>query len=91
MTPTVPVNAPSGDYVVEARVSVNTPPSGMGKNYVQGGLVIYGDDGHYVKLASSSIYETRQTELNDAEQLRLKQGIERARRGLRERLRSDHG
>jgi arabinan endo-1,5-alpha-L-arabinosidase len=54
--------APSGDYVVETRVSVNTPPSGMGKNYVQGGLVIYGDDGDYVKLASVSIWNTRQTE-----------------------------
>jgi arabinan endo-1,5-alpha-L-arabinosidase len=54
--------APSGDYVVETRVSVDTPVTGMGVNYVQGGLVIYGDDADYVKLASASIWNTRQTE-----------------------------
>ena len=39
-------------------------------NSVQGGLLVYGDDGHYVKLAASSIFETRQTEfgLQDSSQ-----------------------
>ena len=55
--------APAGDYVVDTKVSVNVPPTGMGENYVQGGMVIYGDDGNYVKLASVSIWDTRQTEI----------------------------
>lgn len=31
-------------------------------NYVQAGLVIYGDDDNFIKLAHVSIWETRQTE-----------------------------
>jgi len=54
--------APTGDYVVDTKVSVDVPAEGCCQNYVQGGLVIYGDDGNYVKLASVSIWNTRQTE-----------------------------
>ena len=54
--------APADDYVVETRVRVNYPPEGCCFNYVQGGLVIYGDDDNFVKLASVSIWDTRQTE-----------------------------
>jgi len=54
--------APTGDYVVETRVSVSVPAEGCCHNYVQGGLVIYNDDGNYLKLASVSIWNTRQTE-----------------------------
>ena len=57
--------APHGDYVVESKVSVSVPAQGCCQNYVQGGLVIYGDDGNYVKLASVSIFDTRQTEFGD--------------------------
>src|SRR5678815_213899 len=55
-------SAPSGDYVVETKVSVNTPNDGSVHNYVQGGLIVYGDDGNYVRLTSNSIWNTRQTE-----------------------------
>lgn len=54
--------APSGDYVVQTTVSVDTPATGDGVNYVQGGLIVYGDDGNYVRLTSNSIFDTRQTE-----------------------------
>ena len=54
--------APADDYVVETHVRVNYPPEGCCFNYVQGGLVIYGDDDNFVKLASVSIWDTRQTE-----------------------------
>jgi arabinan endo-1,5-alpha-L-arabinosidase len=54
--------APRGDYVLETRVSVNTPATGDGVNYVQGGLIVYGDDGNYIRLVSNSIFDTRQTE-----------------------------
>jgi arabinan endo-1,5-alpha-L-arabinosidase len=54
--------APSGDYVVETKISVNVPAEGCCQNYVQGGVVIYNDDANYLKLASVSIWNTRQTE-----------------------------
>ncbi|WIB67305.1 family 43 glycosylhydrolase [Curtobacterium sp. MCBD17_035] len=54
--------APAGDYVVETKVSVDTPATGDGVNYAQGGLIVYGDDGNYIRLVSNSIYDTRQTE-----------------------------
>nr|MDQ6936094.1 family 43 glycosylhydrolase [Actinomycetota bacterium] len=54
--------APRGDYVVETKVAVNVPAEGCCYNYVQGGLVIYGGDDNYVKLASVSIWNTRQSE-----------------------------
>jgi arabinan endo-1,5-alpha-L-arabinosidase len=55
--------APAGDYMVETKVKVDVPADGQCCfNYVQGGLLIYGDDGNYVKLASVSIWNTRQTE-----------------------------
>src|SRR3954452_24531448 len=50
--------APRGDYVVETKVKVDYPLDGCCFNYAQGGLVIYGDDGNYVKLASVSIWNT---------------------------------
>lgn len=38
------------------------PLDGCCHNYVQGGLLNYQDDGNYIKLSVSSIWETRQTE-----------------------------
>src|SRR5207248_1323877 len=54
--------APSYDYVVETKLNLNLPPEGCCFNYVQAGLVIYGDDDNFIKLAHVSIFETRQTE-----------------------------
>ncbi|ROP74007.1 family 43 glycosylhydrolase [Curtobacterium sp. PhB115] len=54
--------APRGDYVLQTTVAVDTPATGDGVNYVQGGLIVYGDDGDYVRLTSNSIFNTRQTE-----------------------------
>lgn len=55
--------APSGDYMVETKVSVNTPNDFSVHNYVQGGMLIYNSDATYVKLGSVSIGTTRQTEI----------------------------
>ena len=41
--------APDGDYVVQAKVSVDVP-EGCCFNYAQAGLVVYGDDDNFVKL-----------------------------------------
>ncbi|MBT2503859.1 family 43 glycosylhydrolase [Curtobacterium sp. ISL-83] len=54
--------APPGDYVLQTTVAVDTPATGDAFNYVQGGLIVYGDDGNYVRLVSNSIFNTRQTE-----------------------------
>ncbi len=55
-------DAPDGPYVVETRVRLNLPAEGCCFNYVQAGLVVYGDDDRFVKLVHVSIWETRQTE-----------------------------
>ncbi|HEU5100483.1 MAG TPA: family 43 glycosylhydrolase, partial [Roseiflexaceae bacterium] len=54
--------APQGEYMVETRVKLNLPPEDCCYNYVQAGLVIYGDDDNFIKLVHVSIWETRQTE-----------------------------
>jgi arabinan endo-1,5-alpha-L-arabinosidase len=54
--------APNGNYVVEAKVTLNLPPEGCCFNYVQAGVAIYGNDDAYVRLMHVSIWETRQTE-----------------------------
>jgi arabinan endo-1,5-alpha-L-arabinosidase len=53
---------PDGNWLVETRVRLNLPPEGCCFNYVQAGLVVYGDDDNYLKLTHVSIWETRQTE-----------------------------
>lgn len=55
-------SAPLGDYLVQTSVTVNVPNDGSVHDYVQGGMVIYRDDGDYVKLAVSSLEDIRQSE-----------------------------
>jgi arabinan endo-1,5-alpha-L-arabinosidase len=54
--------APSGDYLVQTKVELDVPAESCCHNYVQAGLVVYGSDDSFVKLAHASIWETRQTE-----------------------------
>jgi arabinan endo-1,5-alpha-L-arabinosidase len=54
--------APPGDYVVQTSVDVDVPDDGSVHDFVQGGIVIYRDDGNYVKLAVSSLEDSRQSE-----------------------------
>jgi arabinan endo-1,5-alpha-L-arabinosidase len=54
--------APNGNYVLETKVTLNLPAEGCCFNYVQAGLIIYGDDDNYIRLVNVSIWETRQTE-----------------------------
>ena len=53
---------PDGNWIVETRVKLNLPAEGCCFNYVQAGLVVYGDDDNFLKLVHVSIWETRQTE-----------------------------
>ena len=43
-------------------MSLNLPPEGCCYNFVQAGVLIYGDDDNYLRLMHVSIWETRQTE-----------------------------
>lgn len=54
--------APRRNYVVQTKVRLDLPAEGCCYNFVQAGLVLYGDDDRFIKLAHVSIYETRQTE-----------------------------
>lgn len=55
-------STPADNYIVETKVKLNLPADGCCWNYVQAGLVIYGDDNNFIKLVHVSIWETRQTE-----------------------------
>jgi arabinan endo-1,5-alpha-L-arabinosidase len=53
---------PAGNYLLETRVRLDLPPEGCCFNYVQAGILAYGDDDNYIKLTHVAIFETRQTE-----------------------------
>ncbi len=53
--------APSGDYIVEVKLSMTVPVAGD-YSFVQGGVLIYGDDNNYIKLVDVAIGNTRQIE-----------------------------
>ena len=53
---------PDGNWMIETKVRLNLPPEGCCFNYVQAGILAYGDDNNFLKLAHVSIWETRQTE-----------------------------
>ncbi|MBA2578193.1 MAG: family 43 glycosylhydrolase [Actinomycetota bacterium] len=55
-------DTPRGAYMVETRMRLDVPAEGCCFNFTQGGLVIYGDDDNFIKLAHVSIWGTRQTE-----------------------------
>jgi arabinan endo-1,5-alpha-L-arabinosidase len=54
--------APAGNFTVTTRVRLDVPAEGCCFNFVQAGIVIYGDDDNFVKLVDASIWNTRQTE-----------------------------
>lgn len=67
------------DYVVQTKVRLDVPASGCCFNFVQAGLVVYGSDDSFVKLAHVSIFETRQTEF--AEEVPVRPGPDLPRYG----------
>lgn len=54
--------APTGDYIIETKVTVDVPPEGCCWNFTQAGLIAYKDDDNYVRVVSASIWDTRQVE-----------------------------
>lgn len=53
--------APANDCIVEIKLSTTVPLTGD-DSFVQGGVLIYGDDNNYVKLVNVAIGNTRQIE-----------------------------
>jgi arabinan endo-1,5-alpha-L-arabinosidase len=55
--------APSGNYMIEAKMSLNLPNDGSCcYNYVQAGILAYKDDDNYIRLSKVSDWDTRTTE-----------------------------
>ena len=67
--PNVPLlaeSAPVGDYMVETKLSLNLPISGVGEDFAQAGLLIYGDDNDFIRLDLFNNNDTRQVEFINA-------------------------
>jgi arabinan endo-1,5-alpha-L-arabinosidase len=60
--------ASAGDWMVETKVRLSVPAEGCCFNYVQAGLVVYGDDDNFLKLAHVSIWNTRVVKLREGRQ-----------------------
>jgi arabinan endo-1,5-alpha-L-arabinosidase len=59
--------APAGDFVVETKLDLNLPVGGVGPDYAQAGLIIYGDDQDFVRLDLYNNNDTRQVEFIKAQ------------------------
>lgn len=59
--------APPGDYMVETKVDLNLPTSGVGPDFAQAGLLIYGDDSNFIRADVYNNNDTRQVEFIKAE------------------------
>lgn len=65
--PLLAESAPAGDYMVETELDLNLPVSGVGQNYAQAGLLLYGDDNDFVRADLYNNNDTRQVEFIKAE------------------------
>jgi len=54
-------NAPDGDYLVEAKLSIDLGVDSV-RNYQQAGLIAYASDDHFARLCHVAIWNTRQVE-----------------------------
>ena len=65
--PMIAEPAPNGDYMVETKLDLNLPVSGVGTDFAQAGLLIYGDDNNFVRADLYNNNDTRQVEFIKAE------------------------
>jgi arabinan endo-1,5-alpha-L-arabinosidase len=65
--PLLAENSPAGDYMVETKLDLNLPISGVGPDYAQAGLLIYGDNNNFLRLDLYNNNDTRQVEFVKAE------------------------
>lgn len=52
--------APTGNYLVETKLTLDLPPTSCCFNYRQAGILLHSDEDNYVKLSEFSYWETRQ-------------------------------
>jgi arabinan endo-1,5-alpha-L-arabinosidase len=65
--PLLAEDSPVGDYMVETKVDLNLPTSGIGPDFAQAGLLIYGNDTNFVRLDLFNNNDTRQVEFIKAQ------------------------
>lgn len=65
--PLLAESAPAGDYMVETELDLNLPATGVGQNYAQAGLLIYGDDNDFIRADLFNNNDTRQVEFIKAQ------------------------
>jgi arabinan endo-1,5-alpha-L-arabinosidase len=53
---------PTGDYLVEVKLSTSVPDDGSNNDYAQAGLLLYGNDANYLRVDLYSNSDTRQVE-----------------------------
>lgn len=54
-------DAPEGEYTVETKLAIDLGTDTV-RNFQQGGLIVYVDDDHFLRLSHVAIWNTRQTE-----------------------------
>jgi len=64
--PLLAESAPVGDYMVETKIDLNLPTSGVGPDYAQAGLLLYADDANFVRVDLYNNNDTRQVEFINA-------------------------
>jgi arabinan endo-1,5-alpha-L-arabinosidase len=60
-------SSPVGDYMVETKIDLDLPIAGVGPDFAQTGLLIYGNDNNFVRLDLFNNNDTRQVEFIKAE------------------------
>jgi len=65
--PMIAEAAPSGDYMIETKLDINLPVSGVGPDYAQAGVLLLKDDSNFVRVDLYNNNDTRQIEFIKAE------------------------
>jgi arabinan endo-1,5-alpha-L-arabinosidase len=65
--PMLAESSPVGDYMVETKIDLDLPIAGVGPDFAQTGLLIYGNDNNFVRLDLFNNNDTRQVEFIKAE------------------------
>ncbi|HWT65727.1 MAG TPA: family 43 glycosylhydrolase [Terracidiphilus sp.] len=65
--PMIAETAPSGDYIIETKLDINLPVSGVGPDYAQAGVLLLKDDSNFVRVDLYNNNDTRQIEFIKAE------------------------
>lgn len=70
--PLLSETAPTGDVMIETKVDLNLPLSGVGPDYAQAGLVLYGNDDNFLRVDLYNNNDTRQIEFVKASAVQIK-------------------